>query len=450
MQIASLTFIMIVLPSLLLIYYLIPDKIKQIFLVLCSFGLYSYGNPIRVLYPMAFLCYDYGTGLLLEKYRRNRILSTVILCFSVMLQITVMSYIRSTAQRNIFFPFGIAIYTLQGLGYLIGVYRRHHSAEGNVFFLGLYLLFFPSVFAGGLYSYAEFAEQNKHKQLNVVALSDGLSIFIRGLAEKVVLADTFGYIFRELKQIEPENMSMLTAWLMTIIFSMYLYFELLGYSEMSRGLGKCLGYTLPKNFSHPFFTPSITAFMQSWNITLVLWFDTNFRRVLFRRCSRKWLNATGFILMWILIGAWYGIRMQFILWGLLTGILLLMEKIFSEKNIPQKYIAGVIYTAVISQFLWVMFFSENLSEAAVYYKAMLGFRNGILDRTGIYFLVSYIALILTGLYIATDLFRNISERLTVSQFGQKLMAFMPLIHGGLWIFCLASMLNGEQQLWLWL
>ncbi len=452
MQLASLTFVMIVLPVLLLIYYLIPDKTRQIFLLLCNFLLYGWGNPVRILYPAAFLCYDYGTGLLLEKCRKNRTLSTGILCFSVIVQIAVMSYIRNTAEENSFFPFGIAIYTLQGLGYLTGIYRKHHSAAVNLPELGLYLTFFPALFAGGLFSYAEFADQNRHKHLNIVSLSDGLSLFIRGLAEKVVLADTFGYIFRELQQITPENMSMLTAWLTTIIFSMYLYFELLGYSEMMRGLGKCFGYQMPKNFSHPFFTSSMTAFMKSWNITLVLWFDTNFRRLLFRKYSVKWISYLGFVLMWVLIGAWYGMKSQFILWGFVMGLFLLNEKIFLEKIIRQRYLAGVVYTVIISQFLWVLFFTENLSGTVVYWKAMLGFGNGIFDRTGIYFLVSYIALILIGFYIATDLFRNITERLSVSEFGQKLSLFMPLVHGGLLIFCLACMLYSRQNapLWLWL
>ncbi len=452
MQIASLTFVMTVLPVLLCVDYLLPDRMQQGFLVLCGMLLYGWGNPVRILYPAAFLCYDYGTGLLLEKYRKNKILSAGILCVSVMLQITAMSWIRNTAQENLFFPFGIAIYTLQGLGYLIGIYRKHHSPAGNFLTLALYLLFFPALFAGGLFSYAEFAEQNQHKHLNIVSLSNGLSLFIRGLAEKVVLADTFGYIFRELRQIAPENMSMLTAWLTTVIFSMYLYFELLGYSEMARGLGKCLGYELPKNFSHPFFTSSMTAFMKSWNMTLVLWFETNFRKLLFRNCSQKGLGNLGFLLMWVLIGAWYGMKMPFILWGLLMGLLLLNEKIFLEKIIRQKYIAGVVYTAVISQFLWVLFFSGSLTEIFGYWKAMIGFGNGVLDRTGIYFLVSYLALILIGFYIATDLFRNIAERLAVSQFGQLMMSFMPLFHGILLVCCLAAMLYGEQnsRLWLWI
>lgn len=452
MQIASLTFVMLVLPALLLIYYLIPDKARQGFLVLSCFLLYSYGNPVRVLYPSAFLCYDYGTGLLLEKVRKNRIASTGIVCFSVLIQIASMSYIRNTAQENEFFPFGIAIYTLQGLGYLIGVYRRHHAPAVNFIELALYLLFFPSLFAGGLFSYTDFTKQKHNKHLNIISLSDGLSLFIRGLAEKVVLADTFGYIFRELQQIAPENMSMLTAWLTTIIFSMYLYFELLGYSEMARGLGRCFGYELPKNFSHPFFTPSMTAFMKSYNITLVLWFETNFRRLLFRKYSDKYAYHTGFILTWVFIGAWYGVRIKFILWGFLIGILLLNEKLFLEKIIKKQYIAGIVYTALTSQFLWVLFFSSNLTEAGIYWKAMFGFGNGILDQTGIYFLVSYIALILSGFYIATDLFRNITERMSVSDFGQKIMNFMPLFHGALLILCLASMLyDGQHEhLWLWM
>ena len=448
MQIASLTFVAVILPVWLLSYYILPDKLRTGFLMISSFLLYSWGNPLRVCYPLAYLCYDYGAGLLLEKNRKNRMFSTMLLCVSMIVQVAVMAYSREALQEDKIFPFGIVFYTLQGLGYLTGIYWNRHKAERNFFQLGVYLIFFPSLFAGGLFSCTALKEQNRKKNLNLISFSKGISLFIRGLAEKVVLADTFGYIFRELQQISPEEMSMLTAWMMTVIFSMYLYFELLGYSEMARGLGRCFGYELPKNFSHPFFTPSMTAFMKSWNMTLVSWFETNFQKSLFRKNAKN----TGFLFMWVLIGVWYGMKMQFILWGFIMGLLLLNEKLFLEKIIQKNYFGGVIYTVIISQFLWVLFFSENFTQTAGYWKAMLGFGNGILDRTGVYFTASYVALILTGFYIATDLFKNIAERMSASKFGQKLTVVMPVFHSILLIFCIASMLYSEQNLhmWLWL
>ena len=172
--------------------------------------------------------------------------------------------------------------------------------------VALYVFMFPIIYAGPLITYLEYEEQLEKRPCNIIQLSGGLELFIRGLAEKVILADTFGYIFRELRQ--AGQMSMLTAWLTTLSFSMYLYFELLGYAEMARGLGKCFGFQFPKNFSHPFFTSSITAFLQSWNITLLLWFQTNFRYFLFGRYEKKWQKYCFLILTWALIGAWYGIR----------------------------------------------------------------------------------------------------------------------------------------------
>ena len=155
MQLASLTFVISVLPVFLLVYYLIPDKIRQSYLVICSFLLYGWSSPVRVLYAAAFLCYDYGVGLLLEKYRNNKVLCVSLLSVSVILQITAMSFIRSTAEDNFAFPFGIAIYTLQGLSYLIGIYRKRYPATVRFFSLALYLLFFPVLFAGPFFSYED-------------------------------------------------------------------------------------------------------------------------------------------------------------------------------------------------------------------------------------------------------------------------------------------------------
>lgn len=448
MYLSSFTFTVAVFPVLLLCYYFVPAKGKRAFLLAASLLIYGWGSPFRVLYLAACVLYDYGTGMLLEKWQERRALSTGVLAFSAVIQVSAMTWIRSSVSGGLVFPFGIAIYTLQGLGYLIGIYRRRHTAEVNFARLAMYLSLFPMLYAGPLLSYVEFREQAENRQCSIVQLSEGLSLFLRGLAEKVVLADTFGYIFRELRQTGP--MSMLTAWLMTIAFSMYLYFELLGYSEMARGLGRCFGFSLPKNFSQPFFTSSITAFMQSWNITLVLWFQTNFRYFVFGEHQSKWRKYLGLILMWVLIGAWYGFRVQFVLWGLTIGLLLTAEQLLLGPVLRRRYVMGLFYTTIVLQFAWVLFFADSLAEAGTVWASMLGFGNGIADQTGLYFFTSYIALLLIGFYIATDLFRNISERLSDTKFGRAVALFQPAANVVLLLLSLASMLYGERIQTLWL
>ena len=448
MYLSSFTFTVAVLPVLLLCYYLIPDKGKRVFLLITGLLLYGWGSPVRVLYLAACVMYDYGTGLLLEKWQEKRKLSACVLAFSAIMQASAMAWIRSSVSGDLMFPFGIAIYTLLGLGYLIGIYRRRHTAEVNFAKLALYLTFFPVLYAGPLLSFLEYKEQLEEKPATIEDLSEGLSLFIRGLAEKVVLADTFGYIFRELRQ--TGQLSMLTAWLTTIAFSMYLYFELLGYSEMARGLGRAFGFSLPKNFSQPFFTSSITTFMQSWNITLVLWFQTNFRYFLFGEHQSKLRKYIGMILMWTLIGGWYGLRPQFALWGLTIGLLLTAEQLLFGPALKKRYVVGLFYTAIVLQFAWVLFFADNLAEAGAIWASMLGFGEGIADRNGLYFFTSYIAVLLIGLYIATDLFRNISERITDTKFGRRMMIIRPAVNVLLLLLSLASMLYGERMQSLWL
>ena len=454
MQLASLSFLLLGLPLLLLIYYCIPAKGKQIYLLFSSLLLYSWGSWLKLFYLAGFIFYDYIIGLVIEKYKRKKIICSNILLCSVILQVAEMVWIRSIMQmyEDVMFLIGIAVCTLQGLGYLINIYRNKYPAEVNFIRLGVYFVMFPILLAGPVFSYEAYLKQLEHRKLNIIALSDGLSLFIRGLAQKVVLANTFGYIFKELKQISPDYMSMLTAWLITIVFSMYLYFELLSYSEMARGLGKCFGYELPKNFSHPFFTSSITAFIQSWNITLVLWFQDNFMNFLFpqNKNNNKWKYFLGLIIMGILIGSWYGVKLQFLVWGFLMGVLLVLDKLVIEKFIRKRYIFGLLYTGILLQFLWVLFFADNLKETVLYWKAMLGFCNGITDSNGTYFFMSYIGLLLIGFYVATDLFRNITERFTSAKIGQKFVLFTPVFQGILLIFCIAFMLYGEQNSMLWL
>ena len=450
MYLATFTFTAALLPVLLLCYYLIPAKGKNAFLLLCSLLIYGWGHPMRILYPLACICYDYGVGLLLERWKGKKALSVTVLALSALLQVTAVMYARTAAAADaILFPFGIAVYTLQGLGYLIGIYRGRHHAAIRFVDLALYLSFFPVLYAGPFLSYLEFDEQLRKRSCNVIRLGEGLTRFIQGLAEKVVLADTFGYLFRELRQ--AQELSMLTAWLTTISFSMYLYFELLGYTEMARGLGCALGFTLPESFRHPFFAPTITEFFQSWNCTLLLWFQTNFRYFLFSSAPKhRWQKYGSLVLTWTLIGAWYGQKPQFVLWGAVIGVLLVLDQLVLEPVAKKRYVVGMLWTAVILQFAWVLFFVDDLTEVGTIWKAMLGFGKGIADSYGFYFFTSYIAFILLGFYIAADLFRNIAERVSGSGFGKFLGFWKPIVHGALFVFCLASMLYGERIAGLWL
>lgn len=465
MPLVSFRFLLFGLPLFLIGYYCIPGKGKQMYLCISSFLLYGWGNWTGLLFLTGYLCYDYASGILLEvlirkesqKSRNSQesckycpLLSGGFFYFSVGLQILVFLCLRNKAAAlsgvSAIFPVGTAVRTLQGIGYLRGIYKNHHPAERDVFRLGGYLILFP-VFM----SYREFKKQSINRRPDIIALSDGLEIFIRGLAEKIVLADTFGSVFCQLREIPPQEMSMLTAWLMTVTFSMYLYFELLGYSEMARGLGRCIGYDLPRNFNHPFFVSGVTAFMQNWNSTLLTWFEQNFRRS-FPEISeqhpnnfRKFISYAGFVLTGILIGLWYGTGTQFLLWGLFIGICLLAEKLFLAEHFIRRHpVWSGICSGIFLQFLWVLFFSENFIQTGLYWKAMLGFGDGLTDRNGLYYFVSYLGLLLIGFYIATDLFRNIEERFSQAEIGKKTAFFKPLFLGALLIFCMAFMLYQKQ------
>lgn len=451
MYLSTLTFTVLALPLLLILYYCIPGKGKNTFLLCAGLLIYGWGSPARVLFPAAYLFFNFGIGMLLQKLLDHRLVCKCILGVSILLQAAAMITERLTAESGeIFLPFGIAVYTLQGISYLIGVYRRKHPAEMNFVNFALYLTFFPLLYAGPLVSYKEFSEQLNRRKCNILNLGAGLELFIRGLAEKVVLADTLGYVFHELRQTDPAGISMVTAWLTVMTFSVYLYFELLGYADMACGLGRCFGIELPKNFGQPFFSASVTNFMESWNITHILWFQTNFRHFLFRNSRHRGAKYVSLILMWMLIGFWYGTSLQFLLWGLCIGLLLVLEQLFLGKLLQRNYALGLLYTAISMQFIWVLFFADSFSEALSMWQAMLGFGSGLADRYGIYFFTSYIVLLLISFYIATDLFRNITERISMTTVGKKITSLLPLIDCVVLLFCLASMLytSGQGQLWL--
>ncbi len=452
MYLASLTFLMAALPVLLILYYCIPKGGKNVFLLCSGWLLYGWSVPLRLVFPLLYAGIAYGIGILLQKLSQKRLLRKGILLCSVLLLAGGMIAARDLLQgdRRYLFPIGIALFTLNSIGYLIGIYKKKYDAERNFLHVSLYLTFFPVLFAGPLVSYPEFKEQLSDRPSNILKLGKGLGIFLRGLTEKVILANTLWYVFQELRQTDTGALSFLTAWLTVISFSLYLYYELLGYSEMARGLGECFGFSFPKNFRQPFFSPSLTAFCQSWNITTGLWFQRNFRSFLFDRTHRRWVKYASLVLMWMLIGLWYENSLQLLLWGTLVGVILMVEQMVLEPILKRNYLFGVLYTFIFLQFSWVMFFAENLREAGHYWRAMLGLGGSIADHFGFYYFTSYVALLLICFYIATDLFQNISERIAGTKAGRALRMLLPLWECVLLVFCIASMVYAKQQPFMWL
>ncbi len=452
MYLASLTFLIAVLPLLLLCYYCIPAKGKEWFLLGCGLLIYAWGSPLRLIVPIFYVLLNYGAGLLLHRIRRSSKWSKLLLLIASVLQCYGLILVRGLADgnRRALFPIGIAFVTLMGIGYLIQIYRGKITPEQNLFKLMQYLTFFPIMYAGPIVTYPEFREQLQNRRTHILQLGKGIGIFVLGLAEKVMLADTLWYVFQELRQTETESLSFLTAWLTVTAFSLYLYFELLGYTEMARGLGECFGFHLPRNFRQPFFSSSVNAFFQNWNMTVGLWFQQNFRKFLFSRPSHRWIKYLSIVAMWMLIGLWYHTDRKFVIWGMLIGICIVAEQLFLENFLKRNYLLGLLYTSILLQFSWVLFFAESFGEAAHYWRAMIGFGSSIVDEFGAYYFTSYIALLLLCLYIATDLFQNITDWITSTVVGQKLKIVLPLAECVLLIVCVASLIYTKQPPFMWL
>ncbi len=452
MYLSTLTFTVLFLPVMLLCYYCIPSRGKNALLLACSLLVYSWGVPMRLLFLMANLCFLYGMGLLLEKCRKKRMLCRILLGFSVLLQSVFFLTVRYFHDRtpDLLLPLGTAFMTLQGIGYLIGIYRKRYPAEIHFINFSLYIAFFPTIFAGPLMTYPDFAEQLKQKRSHILHFGEGISLYVRGLAEKVVLADTMGYIFRELRKMEGADLSMLGAWLTAFSFVFCLYFELHGYANMARGLGICFGIQLPHNFRYPFLSESITTFFQNWNVTVTSWFQNFCRPFWVNKSHPKWVQEVILVGIWGIMGIWYGFGKSFLVWGILIGILQMVERLGFLKYLKRNYVFGVLYTNILLLFLWVLFFTDSFAELGGYWKAMLGFGSGIGDQYSVYYFTSYIVPILLCVYIASSLYENIAERVNSWKIGKLLTACSPLLDSFLLIFCIASMLYAEAPNTLWL
>ena len=223
-------------------------------------------------------------------------------------------------------PIGISFYTFQTMSYVIDVYRGDTKAQRNILQFGVYVTMFPQLIAGPIVRYIDIERQLVKRQISISKLGQGAMFFIRGLAKKVILANTAGEIFEQISSMSAGNLSVLMAWLGCFSYAFQIYFDFSGYSDMAVGLGKMFGFEFRKNFDYPYVSKSITEFWRRWHISLSTWF----REYVYiplggNRCSAV-RNIVNLMIVWTLTGMWHGAAWNFIAWGVYYGVLLVLEK----------------------------------------------------------------------------------------------------------------------------
>ena len=384
MLFSSIPFLYYFLPAVLLSYFLVPQKGKNTVLLLFSLIFYGWGEPRLVLMMLLAVALGYFFGLGLEKTRGSS-LGKLLLGLSVMSSLSFLVYYKYTdfflENMNSLFglhlpllrlalPIGISFYTFQIMSYTVDVYRGQVPAQRNFIDLACYVAFFPQLIAGPIVRYSDVAPQLKSRSMNLENCRLGAGRFLVGLGKKILLANLLGELCTAWHG--TQDGSVLFSWMYAAAYTLHIYFDFSGYSDMAIGLGRMFGFYFPENFRHPYVSRSITEFWRRWHISLGTWFRDYVYIPLGGNRRGKWCQLRNILIVWFLTGFWHGAAWNFICWGLYFGGLLILEKLWLLERLQKHRLLSHIYVLLAVVFGFVLFDAGSLQGAVECIRGMLG------------------------------------------------------------------------------
>jgi alginate O-acetyltransferase complex protein AlgI len=397
MVFSSLSFIFVFLPVFMALYYIFPAKYRNVLLFVGSLVFYSFGEPYYLFLIICSITVNYFVGRGLCHYSEKPPVRKLLLIISVIYNFGLLLIFKYTDffieninsllnlfssefylnTLNLTLPLGISFYTFQIMSYIIDVYRGRIEADKSYISLGAYLCMFPQLIAGPIVVYSDIRESLRERTISINGFDSGLKTFIIGLGYKVIIANRIGTLWNEVCTIGFESLSTPIAWLGALGYSMQLFFDFWGYSIMAIGLGEMLGFKMPENFNYPYMSRSVTEFWRKWHITLGAWFREYVYIPLGGNRKGRLRMVFNLFVVWFLVGFWHGAAWNFILWGLLIFVLLIIE-----KNITLKWLNGEnIFSEIISHAYvilyilvsWTIFAISDFGELGTYLMHMFNF-----------------------------------------------------------------------------
>ncbi len=424
---SSLFFMFVFLPLVLIVYYLVPRKFKNLCLFIFSLVFYAWGEPVYVFLMLFTTVFDYIAGHLIDKYRSEPVKARVFLIISICVNLGLLGFFKysdllvgtfnsisglSVPLPAVVLPIGISFYTFESLSYSIDIYRGEAPAQRNIIDFGAYISFFPHLVAGPIVRYEDLADQLNNRQETLEKFTVGSKRFMVGIFKKVLLANNLAILADKVQYMG--NPTTLSAWLGALAFTFQIYFDFSGYSDMAIGLANMFGFKIPENFNLPYISHSVSEFWRRWHITLGTWF----REYVYiplggNRCSTL-KNVRNLAIVWVLTGIWHGASWNFALWGAYYAVLIICEKLFLQKwldKIPRFF--QWLYAFLAAVIGWVFFSYLDIHKAFGMICAMFGFASGA-DRLGIYSLLTYTPILIVAAICSTSLVGNLTEKLRQS------------------------------------
>ena len=430
-------------------------------LLVFSLVFYAWGEPKYIFLMIATAFVDYVFGLLIERFR-GRWQSKLFLTLAAVITLSSLALFKYSSffsenvnslfslnlpNLNLALPIGISFYTFQALTYVIDVYRGSVKVQPSFYKLLLYVSMFPQLIAGPIVRYSDVEEQIEERTVTLKNISAGVMRFSAGLLKKAIIANFAGQLTEKLIGGDLTGLSSAGAWIGIISYTLQIYFDFSGYSDMAIGLGHMFGFSFPENFNYPYYAVSVSDFWRRWHITL----SSFFRDYLYIPLGGNRKNwALNMLIVWLLTGLWHGASWNFILWGLYFGVILIIERFFLGKYLKKLPVfLQVAYSFLLVVFGWVLFEFDNLSNVGAYFSAMFGgFGAGLVDGQAGYLLSSYLLILIVCVIAATDYPKKLVEKIS-AKFPVAVRCVSPVFEVGLLFVCTAFLVNATYNPFLY-
>ncbi len=483
MVFSSVVFIFLFFVLSMILYYAVPFKLKNFIILISGLVFYAWGEPKYVVVMLISTLIDYLAGLVIHRYNDNIVIKRIALITSLVMNLLLLGIFKYSdfifgSINDIFglslenpflditnnvsafvfgakpesylpLPIGISFFTFQSMSYTIDMYLGKIKVQKNPISFAAFVTLFPQIVAGPIVRYDDVASELDSRKIDLNIIYDGIVRFITGLGKKVIIANGIGQLWNEAFALMGPEMSVLTAWLGIIGYTLQIYFDFSGYSDMAIGLGKMMGFNFPENFDYPYLSKSISEFWRRWHMTLGGWFKSYVYFPL--GGNRKGTGRTVFNLavVWVLTGIWHGASWNFILWGTLYGVFIIAEKLFLGKLLEKlPTVVRWLYTMLLVVLGWVLFVTPDLPTAFSYMGTMFGSTGILADSRALYLLLNYGVMLILGIFASTDAWKIIVEKAN-EKMPVAVNWITPVVKMAVFVLCIAYLADATYNPFLY-
>lgn len=462
MVFSSITFLYYFLPIVLLIYFIVPSKFRNLVLLISSLFFYFYGEPRYILVLLFSVVFNYYMGKLISKedskYRKVLFISDMIINFGLLFYFKYFDFFIDNINQilnikiplfNIIMPIGISFFTFQATSYVIDIYLGKVKSANSILDFAAYLSLFPQLIAGPIVRYQTIDQELKDRSVTYKKFADGVKRFIIGLSKKVLLANVLGVFSNSLSSISTSTV--LSYWLQAISNTLQLYLDFSGYSDMAIGLGLMFGFTFLENFNYPFIASSITEFWHRWHISLSTWFRDYVYIPLGGSRVGKFRNYLNILIVWMITGLWHGASWNFVFWGLYFACFLVIEKIFLLSFLKKHKLLGLFYTNILVVISFVIFNQTTVSGIYKFLTSMFGLqRLPFSNLETIYYLKNYFIVFIVSILCSTPIIRYFIQKSNQNKMIHKIFEIVePIIYISLLLLCTSYIIDESYNPFLY-